>query len=104
MSVLSIADVFITHCGMNSTSEALYYEVPLIMFPQTPEQGAVARRVEELGAGIKLNSSKQDNIMNSIETVLANPVYRENASKISAGFKKCGGAKAAKEFLEKCSK
>lgn len=44
-------DVFLTHCGMNSTLEALYYEVPLVMFPQTAEQRAVAKRVEELGAG-----------------------------------------------------
>ena len=27
MAVLSIADVFITHCGMNSASEGLYYGV-----------------------------------------------------------------------------
>ncbi|MBQ9630668.1 MAG: hypothetical protein IJR49_03685, partial [Treponema sp.] len=49
MAVLAIADVFITHCGMNSVSEALYFEVPLVCFPQTPEQGAVAKRCEELG-------------------------------------------------------
>lgn len=36
MAVLSISDVFITHCGMNSASEGLYFEVPLILFPQTP--------------------------------------------------------------------
>ena len=33
MAVLSIAYVFLTHCGMNSASEALYFEVPLVMFP-----------------------------------------------------------------------
>ena len=35
MAVLSIADVFLIHCGMNSASEALYFEVPLVMFPVT---------------------------------------------------------------------
>jgi MGT family glycosyltransferase len=29
MAVLSIADAFITHCGMNSASEGLYFQVPL---------------------------------------------------------------------------
>ena len=58
LDILSRANVFITHCGMNSVSEALYYEVPLVMFPQTPEQGAVAARAKEflesLDAGIKM--------------------------------------------------
>ena len=54
MAALSVADAFITHCGMNSASEGLYYRVPLVLCPQTPEQGAVARRTEELGAGLRL--------------------------------------------------
>lgn len=35
------------------------YEVPLILFPQTPEQGAIAKRVEKLGAGIKLRVARE---------------------------------------------
>lgn len=101
MAVLSIADVFLTHCGMNSTSEALYYEVPLVMFQQTSEQGAVAKRVEEVGAGKMLTSADEKILMDTIETVLSDPEYKRNAKKISDGFKKCGGAKAAKEYLEK---
>ena len=101
MAVLSIAYVFLTHCGMNSASEALYFEVPLVMLPQTPEQGAVARRVEELGAGKKLKSGSKEEILQVIETVLSDGRYKAAASEISAGFKKSGGAKAAKEYLEK---
>ena len=101
MAALSISDVFITHCGMNSTSEALYYEVPLILFPQTPEQGAVAKRVEELGAGIKLKTVHKEEILAAVEKVLADQKYKSAAVEISKGFKRCGGAKAAKDFLEK---
>lgn len=100
MAVLAIADVFLTHCGMNSTSEALYYEVPLVMFPQTPEQGAVAKRVEEMGAGVRLDSTDKDAILDSIRKVLSDEKYQSAAKDISNGFKKCGGAKAAKAFLE----
>ena len=38
IAVLSAADVFLSHCGMNSVSESLYYQVPLIMHPLTSEQ------------------------------------------------------------------
>lgn len=100
MAVLSIADVFLTHCGMNSVSEALYYEVPLVMFPQTPEQCAVADRTKELGAGEILSSSTASEIMKAIDQVLNHPEYKEAAGRISKSFKESGGAGKAKEYLE----
>ncbi len=100
MAVLSIADAFITHCGMNSASEGLYFEVPLVLFPQTPEQGAVAKRVEELGAGVTLGSIEEDDIMQALTRVLTEPSFKENAVRISDSFKACGGAVEARKFLE----
>ena len=100
MAVLSISDAFITHCGMNSASEGLYFRVPLVLFPQTPEQGAVATRVEELGAGIRLNSISEEAILASLKRVLYEPGYRENAVRISDSFRACGGASEARTFLE----
>ena len=100
MAVLSIADAFITHCGMNSASEGLYFRVPLVLFPQTPEQGAVARRVEELGAGVRLKSIEAPDILDALKRVLMEPGYRENAIKISDSFHACGGAEEARTFLE----
>ena len=104
MAVLSVADAFITHCGMNSTSEALYYKVPLVLFPQTPEQGAVAKRTEELGAGIRLKSVSEEDILTSLKTVLNDPEYKNNAAKISESFHACGGTKEAVAFLESLRK
>lgn len=34
LDVLSKADVFITHCGMNSVSESLYMAAPMVLYPQ----------------------------------------------------------------------
>ena len=73
MAVLSIADAFITHCGMNSASEGLYFQVPLILFPQTPEQNAVAKRVEELGAGLRLTSISEQAILQALQQILNEP-------------------------------
>ncbi len=103
MAVLSISDVFITHCGMNSASEGLYFEVPLILCPQTPEQGAVALRTEELGAGLTLKSAEKSDILDAIERVLNNASYKNAAKKISESFKASGGAEEARRFLEDLS-
>ncbi len=100
MAVLEITDIFITHCGMNSVSEGLYYGTPLLMYPKTTEQKAVAMRVDELGAGIALESISPKNILNSTNDLLDNPSYMENAMKISQSFKSCGGVKEARLFLE----
>ena len=101
IAVLQKADAFITHCGMNSVNEALYYEVPLVLFPQTNEQGVVARRVSDLEAGIYLKRNHVEEIKNSVITILTDTKYKENASKISAGFKTSGGAPAAADAILK---
>ena len=100
MAVLSVADAFITHCGMNSASEGLYFRVPLVLFPQTPEQDAVAKRVEELGAGVRLKSISEENVLQALKQVLYEPDYKDNATKISESFRSCGGAAEARAFLE----
>ena len=100
MAVLSIADAFITHCGMNSASEGLYYQVPLVLFPQTPEQGAVAKRTEELGAGIMLESISEKDILHALTEVLTDHTYKDNAIRISDSFHACGGVDEARAFLE----
>ena len=100
MAVLSIADAFITHCGMNSVSEALYFNVPLILCPQTSEQEAVARRAEELGAGLRLKTMTEEDILQAVQTVLDTPSYKENAGTISDSFKASGGPNEARLFLE----
>ena len=100
MAVLSVSDAFITHCGMNSASEGLYFRVPLVLFPQTPEQGAVAARTEELGAGIRLRSISEADVLDALKQVLYEPKYKENAARISDSFHACGGAAEARAFLE----
>ena len=100
MAVLSIADAFITHCGMNSASEGLYYGVPLVLFPQTPEQNAVATRVEELGAGVRLRSISEEDVFDALKKVINESQYKEGAARISESFKSCGGMAEAKAFLE----
>ena len=105
IAVLEKADVFISHCGMNSVSESLYFGVPLVMLPQTSEQGAVAERTAQVGAGLKLAKTDATSIYEAVEQVLSDETYAKNAAVISEGFKRCTGAKgAADKILSECAK
>lgn len=103
IAVLEKADAFLSHCGMNSVNESLYFCVPLVMLPQTPEQGGVATRVEQVGAGTRLSKADAASILDAVNTVLTETSYKENAKTISDGFKACSGAKgAADKILSVC--
>lgn len=99
LQVLQYADVFLTHCGMNSVSESLYYHVPMILFPQTDEQSGVAKRTFDLGAGVYLEENSAESILHAAETVMNHAQYRYNAEKIGKTLKQCGGAKAAANVI-----
>ena len=105
IAVLEKADAFITHCGMNSVSEALYFKVPLVMYPQTNEQKGVAFRVNELEAGLYLRGDSISEIQIALKELLQQSKYKEQAIVISNSFLKCGGSKAAVEkILDVCSR
>ena len=104
IAVLKKADVFVSHCGMNSVSESLYFEVPLVMLPQTSEQKGVAERVSQLGAGIKVDKLDGVSVMTAINKILSIDTYKQNAEKIAEGFKNSSGAKgAADKIIQACN-
>ncbi|WP_028777020.1 macrolide family glycosyltransferase [Shimazuella kribbensis] len=103
LEILQYADVFITHSGLNSVSESLYFEVPLVMIPIRADQPAVAKRIEELGAGIRLDVNKisPQQLKEAVLDVLYNPIYKENGKIISQSFKTAGGyVKAAESIIQ----
>lgn len=103
IAVLQNADAFITHCGMNSVNESMYYGVPLVMLPQTSEQRGVAERVLQLGAGVKLARTDPASLLNAVKQVLSSGDFKANAESIAEGFRKCTGAKgAAEKIIQVC--
>ena len=100
LEVLSRASVFLTHCGMNSVSESLYMATPMVLFPQTNEQRAVARRAGEMGAGVQLKEDSAEAIRDAVRTILGNDEYAWNAMRCSQDFRSAPGPKGAAEFIE----
>lgn len=99
LEVLQEVNGFISHCGMNSVNESIYYGVPLILFPQQSEQKMVCRRVAELGAGFVLKNDKPQNIKKAVLEVINNTKYEENAQKLSKSFKNSGGSVKAVDAI-----
>ncbi|NUU61585.1 macrolide family glycosyltransferase [Paenibacillus agri] len=101
--VLKYTKLFITHGGMNSTNEGLYYGVPLIVIPQSADQPIIAGRVANIGAGVKLQmeslSAKQ--LREAVDHVLSGPTFKEAVAAIREPFLKAGGSRQAVDEIFK---
>ena len=100
LAVLAQADAFLTHCGMNSASEAIWCGVPTVLYPQQSEEGAVADRMEELGLGLRLKN--ESHIREAISAVLTEPSYQEQTCAMGETFRDSGGAQRAAEKILSC--
>jgi MGT family glycosyltransferase len=102
LEVLRHAKVFLSHTGMNSTMEALYFGVPLVAFPLQPEQEANARRVEDLGLGRRLPAEdlSPSRIRSVIAEVADDKEIRRNLVAMSLRVRGAGGSVAAADAIE----
>ena len=101
LDVLGRASAFVTHGGMNSVSESLYYGVPLVVIPQMSEQEIVGRRVEELGAGLYLSNAEAtaEKLRESVQRLLAEDRFRQHAARVRASFQTAGGVTRAVDAI-----
>ncbi|MGG4268283.1 macrolide family glycosyltransferase [Peribacillus simplex] len=91
--VLKYTNLFITHGGMNSTNEGLYYGIPLIVIPQSADQPIIAEQVFNIGAGIQLQmqSLTANQLHEAVDHLLTHPSFHKAVSNISDSFQKAGG-------------
>ena len=102
LAILQNADVFITHGGMNSISEAVYYGVPMIVVPNTIEQALNAARVEQLHAGVYLEPDRLsvEKLLQAVESVLADQETRHGLEEIKHSFAEAGGVQRAADAIQ----
>jgi hypothetical protein len=85
---------------MNSVSESLYMATPMILYPQTSEQQAVARRAKEIGTGVMLTNDSAQGIRSAVLEILNNNTYAAGAKECSEDFRSCSGPAGAAAFIE----
>ncbi|GJQ80789.1 hypothetical protein Trydic_g9380 [Trypoxylus dichotomus] len=81
--------LFITHNGALSTHEAMYHGVPVIGIPFFMDQINNARKVESKGIGKKVDfpTLTAEGLHKTIQEILQNATYKENAQKLSEQYK-----------------
>ena len=90
IEVLSHADVFLTHCGMNSVNEALSLGVPMVAMPFMNDQLTNGRRIEELGVGKRVRSfpSRGVELYRAVCSVYADGEMKKRAVEMSQAFRR----------------
>lgn len=101
LAVLSRADVFVTHGGMNSVMEALHDGVPMVLVPQMSEQEITAQRIAGTGAGLAIDPATltATRLRAAVEEVLGDPGYRAAAQRLRATVHRGDGAATAAAAL-----
>ncbi len=102
LEVLQRAHLFITHGGLNSVHEGLYYDVPLLLVPQQDEQRLTASRVQQLGVGINLAgiSITASTLRDAARRILQASSFKAQAQYIGESLRSAGGyRRAADEIL-----
>lgn len=80
IEILEHADVFLTHCGMNSVNEALAAGVPMVAMPFLNDQLENAKQIVKLGLGKKVRSfpSKGMELYNTVCDVYKSSEIKRN--------------------------
>ena len=103
VAVLEHTDLFITHCGMNSANEAMYYGIPVIGVPQRGDQPIVANRMRELGLGEVIDKKHVTaaNLRATANKILNDSTYQANMDKMRQEMLLAGGYSKAVDEIER---
>ena len=90
IEVLEHADVFLTHCGMNSVNEAICAGVPMVAMPFLNDQLENGKQIVNLGLGKKVRSfpSRGKELYEKVLEVYQDKQIKQNVLNMQAELKK----------------
>ena len=106
LDVLQHTDIFITHGGMNSVHEGLYFGVPLVVIPQHFEQLMNGKCAETRGAAIVLDDYRRhgritaSRIRDAVERMVSEPQFRSAARQLQQTLRSTGGYSQAADEIQ----
>ena len=100
-AVLPEASLMVTHAGMGTVHAALTAGVPLVCLPDGRDQGDVAARVVQRGAGVRARpGASARTLRRVIAQSLGDASLRDGARRLAAAFAQERGAARAADELE----
>lgn len=102
LAVLKQADVFVTHGGLNSVSEAMIHGVPMVVIPFSSDQPVNARQVARMGLGKALDHRGMSarKLRHAVFAVLEDADIRENMRKMQSLVVEAPGNAGAVALIE----
>lgn len=103
LEVLARADLTITHGGMNTVLDSLSQGVPLVAIPITFEQPGNAARIRwtKTGEVISLRRLQVPILQRTIQRVLTQKTYRQQAQQMQRAIAQSGGVNRAATLIER---
>ncbi|MEM9885013.1 MAG: glycosyltransferase [Bacteroidota bacterium] len=87
MEILSKADLFITHGGLNSIKESIHFNVPMIVYPldERYDQKGNSARITYYKLGLRGNifRDSSEDIRNKMNDILSNHIYKTNIKRLN---------------------
>jgi zeaxanthin glucosyltransferase len=102
LELLKLAEVCITHAGLNTVLESLAQGVPQVAVPVTFDQPGVAARIAAKKTGVvtSLDKLSASHLSSLLGEVLDEPVYRQNARRIQNAITRTNGLALAADLVE----
>jgi UDP:flavonoid glycosyltransferase YjiC (YdhE family) len=107
-SVLAHANVkaFVTHCGINSVHESIWAGTPMIGIPMFADQRDMAARVQDAGAGVRLDKHRftAGDLGNAVRRVVSDERFRAAMPALQRALAHAGGADRAAELIAQAAR
>jgi MGT family glycosyltransferase len=108
LQVLPLASLMITHGGMNSMTECIYFGVPVVVYPLSGDfdQRGNAARAEHHGLGVRGNIRRDGvkQIAARVDQVLGNPAYGRRMAEMGQSVRDSGDFDNSVRYLEELMK
>ena len=96
----------ITHGGNNTTTEAFHFGKPMIVLPLFWDQYDNAQRVQEVGAGLRLDTYgfADEDLRSAVHRLLADTALRARMRAVGDRVRAAEGTRVAADLIEQVAR